>query len=287
VPRIREIAESILRESDLVDLPAEAEAARDPELRRVIRADKLHQNVDYTPYEGMVVDGWPVLVMSRGDVIVEDMQLHATPGRGAFLRCDVSQEADAQAVVERACSLGKLVGLVNCAGVGPAEKTVGKTGPHSLAMFSRVVQINLIGTFNMLRLAADAMSRNAPEPSGERGVVVLLAPLGADWAAAAPLSAVLSAQHGAARLSEMDIDASVVLGVALDGAAAGGDANSDGAGSSTATADAAAAAGAASAAASARDAASAFALLEADLALAGEVAGERRSSGRVRGDSTP
>jgi dihydropyrimidinase len=59
----------------------------DPELRRVIRADKLHQNVDYTPYEGMVVDGWPVLVMSRGDVIVEDMQLHATPGRGAFLRC--------------------------------------------------------------------------------------------------------------------------------------------------------------------------------------------------------
>jgi dihydropyrimidinase len=59
----------------------------DPELRRVIRADKLHQNVDYTPYEGMVVDGWPVLVMSRGDVIVEDMQLHAAPGRGAFLRC--------------------------------------------------------------------------------------------------------------------------------------------------------------------------------------------------------
>ena len=59
----------------------------DPELRLVIRADKLHQNVDYTPYEGMVVDGWPVLVMSRGDVIVEDMQLHAAAGRGAFLRC--------------------------------------------------------------------------------------------------------------------------------------------------------------------------------------------------------
>ena len=53
----------------------------DPELRRVIRADKLHQNVDYTPYEGMVVDGWPVLVMSRGDVIIEDMQLHAAAGR--------------------------------------------------------------------------------------------------------------------------------------------------------------------------------------------------------------
>jgi hypothetical protein len=135
----------------------------------------------------------------------------------------------------------------------------------------------------------DAMAGDGGDggDGGERGEVVLLAPMAEGSAAAAPLSAVLSAQHGAARLSEMDIDASVVLGVALDGAAAGGDANSDGAGSSTATADAAAAAGAASAAASARDAASAIAFLEADLALAGEVAGERRSSGRERGDSTP
>ena len=118
-----------------------------------------------------------MLAASGGKVVIADVQ--ADKGQavaesigGAFVRCDVSQEADAQAVVERACALGKLVGLVNCAGVGPAEKTVGKTGPHSLAMFSRVVQINLIGTFNMLRLAADAMSRNAPEASGERGVVV-------------------------------------------------------------------------------------------------------------------
>jgi NAD(P)-dependent dehydrogenase (short-subunit alcohol dehydrogenase family) len=118
-----------------------------------------------------------MLAAAGGKVVIADVQVDrgqavADDIGGAFLRCDVSQETDAQAVVERACSLGKLVGLVNCAGVGPAEKTVGKTGPHSLAMFSRVVQINLIGTFNMLRLAADAMSRNAPEPSGERGVVV-------------------------------------------------------------------------------------------------------------------
>jgi len=118
-----------------------------------------------------------MLAAAGGKVVIADVQ--ADKGQavaesigGAFVRCDVSQEADAQAVVEQACALGKLMGLVNCAGVGPAEKTVGKTGPHSLAMFSRVVQINLIGTFNMLRLAADAMSRNAPEPSGERGVVV-------------------------------------------------------------------------------------------------------------------
>ena len=118
-----------------------------------------------------------MLAAAGGKVVIADVQ--ADKGQavaesigGAFVRCDVSQEADAQAVVEQACALGKLMGLVNCAGVGPAEKTVGKTGPHSMAMFSRVVQINLIGTFNMLRLAADAMSRNAPEPSGERGVVV-------------------------------------------------------------------------------------------------------------------
>jgi NAD(P)-dependent dehydrogenase (short-subunit alcohol dehydrogenase family) len=118
-----------------------------------------------------------MLAAAGGKVVIADVQVDrgqavADDIGGAFVRCDVSQEADAQAVVERACALGKLVGLVNCAGVGPAEKTVGKTGPHSLAMFSRVVQINLIGTFNMLRLAADAMSRNAPEASGERGVVV-------------------------------------------------------------------------------------------------------------------
>ena len=118
-----------------------------------------------------------MLAAAGGKVVIADLQVDkgqavAEAIGGAFMRCDVSQEADAQAVVQQACSMGKLMGLVNCAGVGPAEKTVGKTGPHSLAMFSRVVQINLIGTFNMLRLAADAMSRNTPEASGERGVVV-------------------------------------------------------------------------------------------------------------------
>lgn len=118
-----------------------------------------------------------MLAAAGGKVVIADLQVDkgqaAADAIGAvFMRCDVSQEADAQAVVQKACGMGKLMGLVNCAGVGPAEKTVGKTGPHSLAMFSRVVQINLIGTFNMLRLAADAMSRNTPEASGERGVVV-------------------------------------------------------------------------------------------------------------------
>ncbi len=89
-----------------------------------------------------------------------------------YVHCDVTQEADARKVVETAQALGPVFGLVNCAGVAPAAKTVGKDGAHDLALFQKVVGINLIGTFNMLRLAAAAMSSNTPEPTGERGVII-------------------------------------------------------------------------------------------------------------------
>ena len=98
---------------------------------------------------------------------------------GAFVKCDVSQEADAQAVVAKAVSLGKLMGLVNCAGIGPAMKTLGKEGAHPLAVFAKVVTVNLVGSFNMIRLAAEAMSRNDPEPTGERGVLISTASIAA------------------------------------------------------------------------------------------------------------
>jgi NAD(P)-dependent dehydrogenase (short-subunit alcohol dehydrogenase family) len=68
--------------------------------------------------------------------------------------------------------MGTLRGLVNCAGVAPAVKTVGQDGPHPLDIFQRTVNINLVGTFNMARLAADAMSRNEPNEDGERGVII-------------------------------------------------------------------------------------------------------------------
>jgi NAD(P)-dependent dehydrogenase (short-subunit alcohol dehydrogenase family) len=61
---------------------------------------------------------------------------------------------------------------MNCAGVAPPERVLGKTGPHSLETFRRVINVNLIGTFNVIRLAAEAMARNEPSPEGERGVVV-------------------------------------------------------------------------------------------------------------------
>jgi NAD(P)-dependent dehydrogenase (short-subunit alcohol dehydrogenase family) len=98
---------------------------------------------------------------------------------GDFVRCDVSQEDDAQAAVAKATTLGKLMGLVNCAGIGPAAKTVGRDGPHSLALFTKVIMVNLVGSFNMIRLAASAMSRNTPEPTGERGVLISTASVAA------------------------------------------------------------------------------------------------------------
>ena len=72
---------------------------------------------------------------------------------GAFVKCDVTQEADGQAAVAKAVSMGKLVGLVNCAGIAIGVKTVGKDGAHPLAQFAKVININLVGSFNMTRLA--------------------------------------------------------------------------------------------------------------------------------------
>ncbi len=118
-----------------------------------------------------------MLAANGAKVVVADMQVEkgeaiAREIGGAFVKCDVSQEADGQAVVAQAVSMGKLMGLVNCAGIAPAERTVGKTGPHSLATFTKVITVNLIGTFNMTRLAADAMAKNEPEATGERGCVI-------------------------------------------------------------------------------------------------------------------
>ena len=110
--------------------------------------------------------------VEKGEVIAKDIG-------GAFVKCDVSNEADGQAVVARAVSMGKLMGLVNCAGIAPAEKTVGKNGAHSLGVFTRCITVNLIGSFNMIRLAADAMCKNEPEATGERGVMISTASVAA------------------------------------------------------------------------------------------------------------
>ena len=125
-----------------------------------------------------------MLTANGGKVVIADMQVEkgeaiAKEIGGAFVKCDVSQEADAQAVVAKAVAMGNLMGLVNCAGIAPAEKTVGKNGAHSLALFSKTITVNLIGSFNMIRLSAEAMSRNEPEATGERGVLISTASVAA------------------------------------------------------------------------------------------------------------
>ncbi|MFZ5465013.1 MAG: 3-hydroxyacyl-CoA dehydrogenase [Pseudomonadota bacterium] len=115
-----------------------------------------------------------------GRVVIADVNkaageaLAAELGANArFAPCDVTSEDSAKAAVDLALSaFGGLHGLVNCAGIAIGEKTVGKEGPHSLASFTKVVTVNLIGTFNMIRLAADAMSKQQPNAAGERGVIV-------------------------------------------------------------------------------------------------------------------
>jgi NAD(P)-dependent dehydrogenase (short-subunit alcohol dehydrogenase family) len=118
-----------------------------------------------------------MLAQAGGKVVLADVQeaagsaLAAELG-GVFMHCDVTSEADGQAVVAAATGLGALRGLVNCAGIAPAAKTVGKDGPHALDLFQRVVAINLVGTFNMARLAAAAIGQTAPLDNGERGVII-------------------------------------------------------------------------------------------------------------------
>lgn len=117
-----------------------------------------------------------MLAANGGKVVLADVQVEAgeklaTQLQGRFVKCDVTSEADGMAVVAAAAELGNLRGLINCAGVAPAIKTVGKDGPHPLDAFQRTININLIGTFNMCRLAADAMGK-LDGVAGERGVII-------------------------------------------------------------------------------------------------------------------
>src|SRR5260221_3227456 len=113
-----------------------------------------------------------------GKVVIADLQVEAGEKlakelAGRFARTDVTSESDGKAAVALALKeFGGVHVLVNCAGIAVAERTVGKDAPHSLASFTKVVNVNLIGTFNMIRLAAEAMTRASANASGECGVIV-------------------------------------------------------------------------------------------------------------------
>jgi len=121
-----------------------------------------------------------MLAEGGANVVIADLQADKGEAlakqlgaRARFVKCDVTSEADGQAVVDAALkTFGALQGLVNCAGIAIAERTVKKDGPHALASFARVIGINLIGSFNMIRLAATAMTKGQPNTAGERGVIV-------------------------------------------------------------------------------------------------------------------
>ena len=89
-----------------------------------------------------------------------------------FIETDVADEESVQDAIDATLEFGELHGVINCAGVATAEKILGKEGPHALGSFNKVVQVNLIGTFNVARLAAAAMKGNEPTEGGERGVIV-------------------------------------------------------------------------------------------------------------------
>ncbi|MGX5219302.1 3-hydroxyacyl-CoA dehydrogenase [Pseudomonas segetis] len=120
------------------------------------------------------------LVDAGAKVVLADINAEAGQQRATelgdnalFVAVNITQEDAARMAIDRAVEhFGGLHGLVNCAGIAPAEKLLGRNGVHGLESFRKVIDINLIGSFNMLRLAAEAIARNEPQVDGERGVMI-------------------------------------------------------------------------------------------------------------------
>ncbi len=127
--------------------------------------------------EALAAAGARVLAMDLGADAAAEV---AARTGGAWAAGDVADPAAAEAALDAAAALGPLRLVVNCAGIAPPARVVGKNGPHDLALFERVVRVNLIGTFNVMRLAAARMAALEPVgEDGERGVVVNTASIAA------------------------------------------------------------------------------------------------------------
>ncbi len=114
------------------------------------------------------------MLESRGaNVVVADLRSEGAGPNARVVRSDVTDEGSVKGAIDVALeNFGALHGAINCAGIASAEKVLGREGPHPLESFSKVVEVNLVGTFNVVRLAAEAMARNEPTEGGERGVIV-------------------------------------------------------------------------------------------------------------------
>ena len=127
-----------------------------------------------------------MLIDSGAHAVVADVneasgeRLVSELGKGVrFARVDVTDEASVRKGLEAASELGTLRGVINAAGIVLAERVVGRNGPHAIDGFARVIQVNLLGTFNVIRLASAIMTENEPTSSGERGVIVNTASISA------------------------------------------------------------------------------------------------------------
>ena len=129
--------------------------------------------------EAIVAGGGRVILLDVNDDAGRSAE-QAIGTSSRFAKADVTSEAQVSAAVELAKSaLGGLHGVVNAAGIGPAAKVLGRNGPHALDLFEKTIRVNLIGTFNVIRLAAAAIATNTPEASGERGVIINTASIAA------------------------------------------------------------------------------------------------------------
>ncbi len=127
-----------------------------------------------------------MIVERGGKVVLADVNREAGErvagelgANARFVATDVTNPESAAAAFAAACEMGPLRGLVNCAGIAPAEKVVGREAAHSLESFARAINVNLVGSFNMLRLAAEIMSKSEAAADGERGVIVSTASVAA------------------------------------------------------------------------------------------------------------
>lgn len=122
--------------------------------------------------QNIVSQGGKVILLDINEQAGQNAQV-SLGNSALFCKADIVDETQVAQAIEQALShFGKINGVINCAGIGPAKRVVGKDGPHDLGFFQKVIQINLVGVFNVLRLGANIMQHNTPNEEGERGIVI-------------------------------------------------------------------------------------------------------------------
>jgi NAD(P)-dependent dehydrogenase (short-subunit alcohol dehydrogenase family) len=122
--------------------------------------------------EMLIHSGAKAILLDINETLGQEAEAKLGP-HALFIHCDITSEEQVENAISLAKSqVGSLHGIINCAGLGPAKRVVGKEGPHPLEDFQKIIQVNLIGTFNTLRLVANEMQHNEWNVDGERGIVI-------------------------------------------------------------------------------------------------------------------